>query len=225
MATPRSADARPGDGEGRQGGRDHGRGSEEHPDRARRGRGHAVRPRLRLSVLHHQRGEDDRGARRPARPDLREEAVRPATGAAAARVRGAVGPSAGDRGRGRRGRGAGDAGGQQAARRPEGRGGEGARLRRSSQGDAGGHRDPHRRPGDQRGPRHQARQCHAEHARPGDAGPDREGEHHHRRRGGRLRGHQGPRRRRSRRRSRRPPRTTTARSCRSAWRSWPGALR
>ncbi len=29
---------------------------------------------------------------------------------------------------------------------------------------------------------------------------------------------------RSRRRSRRPPRTTTARSCRSAWRSWPAAL-
>jgi chaperonin GroEL len=31
--------------------------------------------------------------------------------------------------------------------------------------------------------------------------------------------------RRSRRRSRRPPRTTTARSCRSAWPSWPAAWR
>ena len=54
---------------------------------------------------------------------------RPAADAAAARGRGAVGPSAGDRGRGRRGRGAGDPGREQAARRPEGRGREGAGLR------------------------------------------------------------------------------------------------
>ena len=60
--------------------------------------------------------------------------------------------------RGHRRRGAGDAGRQQAARRPEGRGGQGAGLRRSPQGHAGGHRDPDRRPADQRRPRHQARE-------------------------------------------------------------------
>ena len=115
----------------------------------------------------------------------------------------------------------GDAGGQQAARRPQGRGGEGAGLRRSPQGDAGGHRDPDRRPGDLRGSRHQARDRHPQHARQGQEGPDREGEHHDRR-------GLPARRRTSRvaatrfaRRSRRPPRTTTARSCRSGWRSSP----
>ena len=51
-----------GDAEGRQRGRHHGRGGQGHPDRARRGRGHAVRPRLCLAVLHHQRREDGRRA-------------------------------------------------------------------------------------------------------------------------------------------------------------------
>ena len=60
--------------------------------------------------------------------------------------------------RGHRGRGAGDARRQQAARRPQGRGGQGAGLRRSPQGDARGHRHPHRRPDDRRRPRHQARE-------------------------------------------------------------------
>ena len=103
--------------------------AKSHPDRARRRRGHAVRPRLRLPVFHHECGEDDRRDGQPLHPDLREEAVRPAADAAAARGRGAVGPSAGDRRRGRRGRGAGHPGGEQAARRPEGRGREGAGLR------------------------------------------------------------------------------------------------
>ena len=62
-----------------------------------------------------------------------------------------------------------------------------------------------------------------DHARPGQAGADREGEHDHHRR----RGFVGARSRagssRSARRWRRPPRTTTARSCRSAWPSWPAA--
>ena len=59
---------RQGDGEGRQGGRDHGRGSQEHGDRARRRRRHAVRPRLSLALLRHQRREDDRRAREPLHP-------------------------------------------------------------------------------------------------------------------------------------------------------------
>ena len=46
--------------EGRQRGRHHGRRGEEPRDRARRGRRHAVRPRLHLAVLHHQRRQDAR---------------------------------------------------------------------------------------------------------------------------------------------------------------------
>ena len=104
----------------------------------------------------------------------------------------AVRPPAADRRRGRRRRGAGHPGGQQAARRPEGRGREGAGLRRSPQGDAGRHRDPDRRPGDQRGPRHQARERDARDARQGEEGADREGEHHDRRRRRQEGRHQGP---------------------------------
>ena len=58
-------DDRRGDEEGRQRGRDHGRGGQEPRHRARRRRGHAVRPRLSLAVLHHQRRQDDRRAREP----------------------------------------------------------------------------------------------------------------------------------------------------------------
>ena len=68
------------------------------------------------------------------------------------------GPSAADHRRGNRRRSAGHPGGQQAARRPQGCGREGAGLRRSPQGHAGRHRHRHRRPGHQRGPRHQARE-------------------------------------------------------------------
>ena len=57
----------------------------------------------------------------------------------------AVGSSVADHCRGHRGRSARHPGGQQAARRPQGRGGQGPGLRRSPQGDARGHRDPHRR--------------------------------------------------------------------------------
>ena len=77
----------------------------------------------------------------------------------------AVGPSAADHRRGRRGRGACHSRGQQAARRSQGRGRQGAGLRRSPQGNAGRHRHPHGRPGHQRGPRHQARERDARHAR------------------------------------------------------------
>ena len=56
-------DAGRGDAEGRQRGRDHGRGGQEPGHRARRGRGHAVRPRLHLALLRHQRREDAGRAR------------------------------------------------------------------------------------------------------------------------------------------------------------------
>ncbi len=84
--------------------------------------------------------------------------VQPAGHAAGARSRGADRQAAAHHRRGRRGRGARHAGRQQAARRPQGRGRQGAGLRRSPQGHARGHRDPHRRPGDLRRPRHQARE-------------------------------------------------------------------
>ena len=62
--------------------------------------------------------------------------------------------------------------------------GEGARLRRPAQGDARGHGDPHRRPGDRRGARPQARERRAEGPRPREEGGDRQGQHDdHRRRG------------------------------------------
>ena len=82
---------RRGHAEGRQRGRHHGRGSEVAGDRARSRRGHAVRPRLHLALLHHQRREDGRRARGPLHPALREEALQPAGHAAGARSRGAVG--------------------------------------------------------------------------------------------------------------------------------------
>ena len=218
-------DDRRGDAEGRQRGRHHGRGGQDRRDRARRRRGHAVRPRLSLALLHHQRREDGRRARGPLHPHPREEALLAAGDAADPRGGGADRQAAADHRRGHRGRGAGDAGRQQAARRPEGRGRQGAGLRRSPQGDARGHRDPHRRPDDRRGPRHQARERDARDARPRQAGAHREGEHHDHRRRRQEEGHRGPRSPRSRRRSRRPPRTTTRRSCRSAWPSSPAASR
>ena len=81
-------DAGRGDAEGRQRGRDHGRGGQEPGHRARRGRGHAVRPRLHLALLRHQRREDAGRARGALHPDPREEALEPAGPAAAARGRG-----------------------------------------------------------------------------------------------------------------------------------------
>ena len=69
----------------------------------------------------------------------------PAGDAADPRSRRPVGPSAADHRRRHRGRGSGHARRQQAARRPQGRGRQGTGLRRSSQGDAGRYRDPHRR--------------------------------------------------------------------------------
>ncbi len=87
-------DHRRGDEEGRQRGRDHGRGGQEPRDRARRGRGHAVRPRLHLALLHHQRRQDAGRAGEPLHPHQREEALHPAAAAAAARGGGAGGQAA-----------------------------------------------------------------------------------------------------------------------------------
>ena len=76
------------DAEGRQRGCDHRRGGQEPGDRARHRRGHAVRPRLPLALLHHQRREDAGRARGSLHPDPREEALHAAGAAAGARGRG-----------------------------------------------------------------------------------------------------------------------------------------
>ena len=142
----RRRDDRQGDEEGRQRGRHHGRGGQDRRDRARRRRGHAVRPRLSLALLRHQCRKDARGTGGSLHPHPREEARQSAGDAADPRSGGAERQAAADHLRGCRRRGAGDARRQQAARRPEGRGGQGAGLRRPPQGHAGRHRDPDRRP-------------------------------------------------------------------------------
>ena len=101
---------------------------------------------------------------------------------------------------------------------------QGAGLRRSSQGDAGRHGDPDRRPGHFRGSRPVAREGDDQGSR-----PRQEGRRSRRRT---PRSSTAPAKARtssrassrSRRRSKRPRRTTTARSCRSAWPSSPAAL-
>ena len=64
-----------GHGEGGQGRRDHHRGSQVDGHHPRRGRGHAVRPRLPLALLRHRRRAHGSEAGRPVHPDPREEAV------------------------------------------------------------------------------------------------------------------------------------------------------
>ena len=205
------------DEEGRQRGCHYRRGSKVARNRARRGRGHAVRPRLYQPVFRHQCGEDARRTRRRPHPAAREKALQPAIAVADPRSRRAKRPAPADRRRGHRRRGARHPRRQQAARRPQGGGGQGTGVWRSAQGHARGHRDLDRRSGDLGRPRHQARERHARHARPRQAGVDREGEHDDHRRRRQERRHRRPHHARSGRRSRRRPPITTARSCRSAW--------
>ena len=101
-----------------------------------------------------------RRADRPADPGSRKEGLdderpHPGPGAGGQERQGAA-----HHRRGRRGRGPGDAGGQPPPRHPQGRGRQGAGLRRPPQGDAQGHRHPHRRHPVHGGPRPQARQRH-----------------------------------------------------------------
>ena len=194
-------------------------------DRARRGRGHAVRPRLSVALFRDQRREDGRRARKSVHPAAREEAVRAAGDAAGPGGGGAEQQAAVDRRRGCRRRSACHAGGQQIARRSQGRGGQGARLRRSAQGDARRHRYADRRPGDQRGPRHQARKRHPRHAGSGQAGA---ASRKRTRRSSTVPASPRTSRAASHRsasRSRKRPRTTTAKNCRSGWPSSPAASR
>jgi chaperonin GroEL len=61
----RRRDHRRSHGEGRQGRRDHRRGRFRPRERAGRGRGYAVRPRLPLALLHHQPGKHERRVEAP----------------------------------------------------------------------------------------------------------------------------------------------------------------
>ncbi len=90
----RRQDDRQCDAEGRQRGRHHRRRGQVAGDRCRDRRGHAVRPRLSLALLHHQCREDDRRARGRLRAAAREEAVAAPGDAAGARSGGAVGQAA-----------------------------------------------------------------------------------------------------------------------------------
>ena len=92
--------------QGRQGRRHHRRRGQGPRDDARDGRGHAVRPRLRLAVLRHRSGEDGSRPRGRAHPDPRQEGLvdeGPAPGAGEGR---AAGTSAAHHRRGHRRRGA-----------------------------------------------------------------------------------------------------------------------
>jgi hypothetical protein len=122
-------DHRQGDGQGRQGRRHHRRGRQVAGQRARHRRGHAVRPRLPVAVLHQQPREAVGHAGQPAGAALRQEGQQHPRPAADARAGGQGRPPAADRRRGSRGRGAGHPGGQHHPRHPEGRGRQGAGLR------------------------------------------------------------------------------------------------
>ena len=96
------------------------------------------------------------------------------------------------------------------------------RLRRPPQGDAGGHRRPHRGHDDRQGARHQARERHAADARQSQARRI-EKENTTIINGAGSKKDIEAASPRSRRRLRRRPPTTTRRSCRSGWRSSPAA--
>ena len=125
--------------------------------------------------------------------------------------------------RGRRGRGARHARGQQDPRHVQRRRGQGPRVRRPPQGHAPGHRDPHRRPGDLRGGRPEARERRRRPAGPRPQGRRDEGRHHDRRGRRRPRTTSRAASTRSRPRSRTPTPTGTRRSSRSGSRSSPAA--
>ena len=211
------------DGEGRQGRRDHRRGRQVAAQRARAGRGHAVRPRLPLALLHQQPREAERAARGRLCPAVRQENQLDPRHAAAAGAGRQGGQAAADHRRGSRGRGARHAGGEQPARHPQDPCGQGAGIRRPQKGDARRYRGAHRRDGDLRRARPAARErprsrtsAASRRSRaprktpPSSTAPA-------------TRSRSRAASSRSACRSKRRPATTTRKSCRSAWRSSPAA--
>ena len=171
------------DGQSRQGRRDHGRRSQVHDHHPGRRRRHAVRPRLHLPLLRDQCREDGSGPRRPATsscPRRRSRSMKDllpileqiakmgkplviiaedVEGEALAtlvvnKLRGTL---------------------QICAIKAPG-------LRRPPQGNARRHRDPDRRPGDLRRPRHQAREREDHGPRPRQEDHHRQGQYDDRRR-------------------------------------------
>ena len=96
--------------------------------RAGRGRGHAVRPRLPVALLHQQPRQADRRPGRSLHPAPRQEDLRHPRSAAGARAGGQGRQAAADRRRGSRRRSARHAGGEQHPRHPQDLRGEGARA-------------------------------------------------------------------------------------------------
>ena len=144
---------------------------------------------------------------------------------AAPRAGRAVGPAAPHHRRGRRGRGARHARRQQAPRPAQGLRRQGAGLRRPPQGDAQGHRDPHRRQRRHRGPRASSSRTSPSKdlGRPSASRSTRTTPRSSTARATRRRSRAASSRSASR--SRRPPATTIARSSRSASRSSRAASR
>ena len=170
-------DDRAGDGEGRRARCHQDRGQPWHEQRARGRRGHAVRPRIPLALLHHRHRKAARRARgrvcaRPRQVDL----VDPRSPAAAGTDLAREPPAAADCGR-CDGRGAGDARRQRAAWNPEDLRSQGAGFRRPPQGDARGHRHTDRGHGNRGGDRSEAREGDARRAGTGAPDRGRQGRH------------------------------------------------
>jgi hypothetical protein len=134
-------------------------------------------------------------------------------------------PSAADHRRRRRRRSAGHPGGEQHPRHPQDLRRQGPGLRRPSQGHAGRHRHPDRRHGDRRRSRPDAGKGHPEGSGPGQAHRSRQGKHHHHRRRRQAEDAIKGRVTQIRAQIEEATPTTTRKSCRSAWPSWPAALR
>ena len=207
--------------QGRQGRRRHGRGVEHVRHRARVHRGHAVRQGLPVAVLRHRCRASGGRPRRALPADPPGEDLHGAVAAAVARSRDEDRPAARHHRRGHRGRGARHARRQQDPRHVQRRRRQGARLRRPPQGDAPGHGRPHRRPG--RLARTSASSSRTSRstcsARPSGSSSPRTTPPSSMVAGPRTTSRAGSTR--SRPRSRTPTPTGTARSCRSAWPSWP----
>ena len=135
--------------------------------------------------------EDDRDVRGRPHPHLGEEGQLDAGHPPGARAGREGRPPARHHRRGHRRRGARDTRREQAPWPPQGRRHQGARLRGSPEGNAQGHRDPHGRPGRQRGPRDQARGGASQGSRQGQARHGRQGQHDDHRRQRRREGDQG----------------------------------
>ena len=211
---------------GRQGRCHHRRGGQEPRDHRRARRGHAVRQGLPLARTSSPTRPAWRPSWRTAYVLIHEKKISSGQGPPAdpGQGRRVAASRPAHRRRGHRRRGPRHAGGQPPPRDPQDCRRQGPRLRRPPQGDDGGHRHPHRRPGHHGGAGHRLSRSSSS---PTWAAPRRSSSTRtpprSSRAPARVRRHPGPDPARSATRSRRPPATTTRRSCRSGSRSSPAA--